>query len=40
MRLSGIRRIEEIEVSNLEVNGQISFIRKENNVKKVQRKSF
>ena len=30
MRLAGIRRIEEIEMSNLEINGQISFIRKEN----------
>jgi uncharacterized membrane protein YcaP (DUF421 family) len=31
MRLAGIRRIEEIDISNLEINGQISFIRKENN---------
>jgi uncharacterized membrane protein YcaP (DUF421 family) len=30
MRLAGIRRIEEIEMSNLEISGQISFIRKEN----------
>lgn len=28
MRLAGIRRIEEIKMSNLEIIGQISFIRK------------
>jgi uncharacterized membrane protein YcaP (DUF421 family) len=28
MRLAGIRRIEDIELSNLEMNGQISFIQK------------
>ncbi len=29
MRLAGIRDIHEIETSNLEINGQISFIKKE-----------
>jgi len=29
MRLAGIRDINEIEISNLEINGQISFIKKE-----------
>ena len=29
MRLAGIRDIHEIEISNLEINGQISFIKKE-----------
>lgn len=29
MRLAGIRDIQEIETSNLEINGQISFIKKE-----------
>ena len=29
MRLAGIRSIEDTELSNLEMNGQISFIRKE-----------
>lgn len=29
MRLAGVRRIQDIELSNLEINGQISFIRKE-----------
>jgi uncharacterized membrane protein YcaP (DUF421 family) len=29
MRLAGIRRIEDIEISNLEIYGQISFIKKE-----------
>ena len=29
MRLAGIRDINEIETSNLEINGQISFIKKE-----------
>ncbi|MDN5847473.1 MAG: DUF421 domain-containing protein [Candidatus Nitrosocosmicus sp.] len=29
MRLAGIRDIDEIEISNLEINGQISFIKKE-----------
>jgi uncharacterized membrane protein YcaP (DUF421 family) len=28
MRLAGIRNINEIEISNLEINGQISFIKK------------
>jgi len=28
MRLAGIKQIDEIEISNLEINGQISFIRK------------
>lgn len=28
MRLAGIRQIDQIEISNLEINGQISFIRK------------
>ena len=28
MRLAGIRNIEEIDISNLEINGQISFIKK------------
>jgi uncharacterized membrane protein YcaP (DUF421 family) len=30
MRLAGIRRVEDIELSNLEINGQISFIRIDN----------
>jgi uncharacterized membrane protein YcaP (DUF421 family) len=29
MRLAGVRRIQDIELYNLEINGQISFIRKE-----------
>ena len=29
MRLAGIRNIDEIEISNLEINGQISFIKKD-----------
>ena len=29
MRLAGIRRIKDIEISNLEIYGQISFIKKE-----------
>ncbi len=29
MRLAGIRDINEIEISNLELNGQISFIKKD-----------
>ena len=29
MRLVGIRDVNEIEISNLELNGQISFIKKE-----------
>jgi uncharacterized membrane protein YcaP (DUF421 family) len=29
MRLAGIRDIDEIEISNLEINGQISFIKKD-----------
>jgi len=29
MRLAGIRDVNEIEVSNLEINGQISFIKKD-----------
>ena len=29
MRLAGIRDMNEIEISNLEINGQISFIKKE-----------
>ncbi|TVP40937.1 DUF421 domain-containing protein [Candidatus Nitrosocosmicus arcticus] len=29
MRLAGIRDIQEIDISNLEINGQISFIKKE-----------
>jgi uncharacterized membrane protein YcaP (DUF421 family) len=33
MRLAGIRNVDQIEISNLEINGQISFIRKENNLK-------
>jgi uncharacterized membrane protein YcaP (DUF421 family) len=28
MRLAGIRQIDQVEVSNLEINGQISSIRK------------
>jgi len=28
MRLAGIKQIDQIEISNLEINGQISFIRK------------
>ena len=28
MRLAGIRNIDEIDISNLEINGQISFIKK------------
>lgn len=31
MRLAGIRNIDQIEISNLEINGQISFIKKEIN---------
>lgn len=34
MRLSGIRRVDEIDLSNLEINGQISFIKKENDREK------
>ena len=33
MRLAGIRSMDQIEISNLEINGQVSFIRKENNLK-------
>ena len=29
MRLAGIRDVNEIEISNLELNGQISFIKKD-----------
>lgn len=29
MRLAGIRNIDEIEISNLEINGQISFIKRD-----------
>jgi uncharacterized membrane protein YcaP (DUF421 family) len=29
MRLAGIRDIDEIDISNLEINGNISFIKKE-----------
>lgn len=28
MRLAGIKQIDQIDISNLEINGQISFIRK------------
>lgn len=33
MRLAGIRNIDQIEISNLEINGQVSFIKKESNPK-------
>jgi uncharacterized membrane protein YcaP (DUF421 family) len=33
MRLAGIRNINQIEISNLEINGQVSFIKKEINSK-------
>ena len=33
MRLAGIRNINQIEISNLEINGQVSFIKKESNSK-------
>lgn len=40
MRLAGIRDTYEIEASNLEINGQISYIKKKNDTVDAQPRSY